>query len=206
MTDKEKIELGPKLLEATPGLDINAQDFYKVYLYRYHSSSRLTILQVRYTRVSDLVERRKVLLKGGWAYVPTREQSSIVFAEFQTELQKALEVRVSSIPITLITHGHVAQLTAKHLPRLDEDNRLVPILNHLSQGFLAGISSEWGNPEGSGEDVRADMVDDIARKHYPMCMRNLHENLRRDRHLKHFGRLQYGLFLKVRLLACRSSL
>lgn len=27
-------------------------------------------------------------------------------------------------------------------------------------------------------------------------MRNLHINLRRDHHLKHQGRLQYGLFLK----------
>lgn len=90
-------------------------------------------------------------------------------------------------------------MTSKHLPRLDEDGRLVPILNNLSQGFLAGVPSEWGNPEGSGEEIRADMVDDIARKHFPMCMRNLHENLRRDHHLKHFGRLQYGLFLKVRL-------
>lgn len=30
-----------------------------------------------------------------------------------------------------------------------------------------------------------------------MCMRNLHKNLRRDKHLRHYGRLQYGLFLKV---------
>lgn len=28
-------------------------------------------------------------------------------------------------------------------------------------------------------------------------MRNLHEGLRKDHHLKHFGRLQYGLFIKV---------
>ena len=27
-------------------------------------------------------------------------------------------------------------------------------------------------------------------------MRHLHESLRRDHHLRHFGRLQYGLFLK----------
>lgn len=29
-----------------------------------------------------------------------------------------------------------------------------------------------------------------------MCMSNLHRSLRRDAHLKHFGRLQYTLFLK----------
>lgn len=41
------------------------------------------------------------------------------------------------------------------------------------------------------------MVDDVARKHFPMCMRHLHDTLRKDKHLKHYGRLQYGLFLKV---------
>ena len=91
------------------------------------------------------------------------------------------------------------QLTLKHLPRLDEDTRIVPLLDNLSQGFLAGISSEWSSaPEAVGDEVTADMIDGLARKHFPMCMRHLHESLRRDKHLKHHGRLQYGLFLKVR--------
>lgn len=90
------------------------------------------------------------------------------------------------------------QMTAKALPFLDEDTRIVPILNNLSQGFLAGVSSEWSTAAaGNGDEITADMIDDMARKHYPACMRNLHDCLRRDKHLKHFGRLQYGLFLKV---------
>ncbi|EPT06137.1 DNA primase large subunit [Fomitopsis schrenkii] len=136
--------------------------------------------KVKWTRVPDLVEKRRVLLKGGMAWVPSREQSSIVFQEFQTTLAKALE------------------MTAKALPFLDEDTRIVPILNNLSQGFLAGVSSEWSTATaGSGDELTADMIDDMAKKHFPACMRNLHECLRRDKHLKHFGRLQYGLFLKV---------
>lgn len=90
-------------------------------------------------------------------------------------------------------------MTARLIPRLDEDSRLIPVLDNLSQGFVAGIASEWANaagPGGSGE-IRAEMVDDLAKKHFPVCMRSLHENLMRDNHLKHFGRLQYGLFLKV---------
>ena len=40
----------------------------------------------------DLVEKRRVFLRDGWAYVPNREQSSIVLQEFQTRLERALEV------------------------------------------------------------------------------------------------------------------
>jgi DNA primase large subunit len=91
------------------------------------------------------------------------------------------------------------KLTAKSLPRLDEDSRLVPILSNLSQGFLAGVPSEWSGASeaADGDGIKAEMIDELARKHFPMCMRNLHGVLRTERHLKHFGRLQYGLFLKV---------
>lgn len=84
---------------------------------------------------------------------------------------------------------------------MDEDARLMPVLEHLGQGFLSGLSvaAEYSSAEGlgDGEEVKAEMIDDLAEKHWPMCMRHLHDCLRKDRHLKHFGRLQYGLFLKV---------
>ncbi|EIW85012.1 DNA primase, large subunit [Coniophora puteana RWD-64-598 SS2] len=140
----------------------------------------IVFYKVKWTRVPDLVAKRRVFLRRGQAFVPTTLQASIVFHAFETQLEKALE------------------RTAKGLPRLDEDTRIVPILNNLSQGFLAGVPSEWTNatPTMDGE-LRAEMVDGLAKKHFPMCMRNLHESLMRDHHLKHFGRLQYGLFLKV---------
>ena len=48
--------------------------------------------QVTWTSVPDLVEKRRVFLKDGWAYVPGKERASIVFQEFQTRLERALEV------------------------------------------------------------------------------------------------------------------
>jgi len=94
------------------------------------------------------------------------------------------------------------QLTAKNLPRLDEDERLSPVLTHLATSFLSGLSSSEYTPEGTdGTTVTAEMIDDIAKKHFPPCMRHLYERLKADRHLKHFGRLQLGLFLKVSVRA-----
>ncbi|KDQ60698.1 hypothetical protein JAAARDRAFT_151308 [Jaapia argillacea MUCL 33604] len=165
----EKEKFRRELLAASPNL--KAELFEKEKFYK-----------VKWTRVPDLVEKRRVFLKGGWAYVPSREQSSIIFQAFQSSLERALEA------------------TARALPRLDEDTRIMPILNNLSQGFLAGVPSEWSGNDGSsanGEAIKAEMIDDLARKHFPLCMKNLHDNLRRDRHMKHYGRLQYGLFLKV---------
>lgn len=84
---------------------------------------------------------------------------------------------------------------------MDEDDRLMPILSHLSLSFLTNISSMdhnfFGDQDPDSEKVTAEMVDALAVKHFPACQYNLWRRLKRDRHLKHYGRLQFGLFLKV---------
>ncbi|KAE9399311.1 hypothetical protein BT96DRAFT_965698 [Gymnopus androsaceus JB14] len=114
--------------------------------------------KVKWTTIPDLVDKRKVFMKGGFAYVPAREQASIIYAAFEERLDAALLA------------------TSRAIPLVDEETRLNPILDNLAQGFTAGVPSDW---------------------HFPLCMRVLHQTLRRDRHIQHFGRLHYGLFLKV---------
>jgi DNA primase large subunit len=81
---------------------------------------------------------------------------------------------------------------------LDEDTRIIPLLNNLSQGFLSGANFDWGSSTAAtGDGLTADMVDEMAHKHFPLCMRYQHEELRKRKHLPHFSRLEYGLFLKV---------
>ncbi|ORX33982.1 eukaryotic and archaeal DNA primase, large subunit-domain-containing protein [Kockovaella imperatae] len=136
--------------------------------------------KVPWHTVPDLVGQRRVYINGGMAYVPQSLQISLVLQAFGSRLERALE------------------LTAKNLPRLDEDERLGPVLDHLATSFLSGLgAAEYqSESDGNGTTVTADMVDDVARKHFPPCMRNLYDRLKRDHHLKHFARLQLGLFLK----------
>ncbi|KAF3921993.1 hypothetical protein ABW20_dc0104713 [Dactylellina cionopaga] len=135
-------------------------------------------LKVEWDRVSDLVGDRKVFLRGGNAYVPNSMMISLVMAEFSKRLDDAL-IKTSRV-----------------LPRLDEDDRLIPILNHLSKGFTAPEYNSSANPTTlSGDTISAAQIDGLS-SHFPLCMRNLHGAVRRDKHLRHFGRLQYGLFLK----------
>ncbi|RUP43267.1 DNA primase large subunit, partial [Jimgerdemannia flammicorona] len=134
-----------------------------------------TFFEVDFERVPDLIARRAVYLRRGKAYVPMSEQVSLVMEEFRNRLAKALEV------------------TAKALPRMDEDQRLMPVLNNINKQYAG---NEY-NAEGKGiaGKVSAEDVDSLV-QHFPLCMRHLHAQLREDRHLKHGGRMQYGLFLK----------
>ncbi|EQL00939.1 hypothetical protein G6O67_005103 [Ophiocordyceps sinensis] len=137
-----------------------------------------TWFKVDWGRVPDLVEQRRVFLRAGKAFVPGREQSSMVVAEFSSRLERQLE------------------LTARALPRLDEDDRLTPILNHLSKNFITPDSAYASDSSApAGAQMTASNVDKLS-QHFPACMSHLHRTLRRDAHLKHYGRLQYTLFLK----------
>ncbi|KAK4691442.1 DNA primase large subunit, partial [Lecanoromycetidae sp. Uapishka_2] len=151
VSEEEKRALGTDLMNATPGLkrqEVEEGGWFKV----------------DFETVPELVENRKVFLKAGKAYVPVREQMSM--------------------------------LAARALPRLDEDDRLTPILNHLSKNFATPDSALSDSDSAlPGAPINAASIDPLS-QHFPLCMRNLHMNLRRNHHLKHFGRLQYTLFLK----------
>jgi DNA primase large subunit len=72
----------------------------------------------------------------------------------------------------------------------------VPILNHLSKSFAMPDSTLSDSDTAlSGASINASSIDALS-AHFPLCMRNLHMTLRKNSHLKHFGRLQYTLFLK----------
>lgn len=87
------------------------------------------------------------------------------------------------------------QLTSRALPRLDEDDRLSPILAHLSQNFTTPDASYSNSTSLPGTTITAKSIDALASS-FPLCMQNLHRKLRTDFILKHDGRFQYGLFLK----------
>lgn len=80
--DKEREELASELAAATPALRKGDEDGW---------------FKVDWEKVPELVESRRVLLKRGKAYVPTREQTSLVVAEFTKRLDSALEVRIGSL-------------------------------------------------------------------------------------------------------------
>ena len=78
VSEEEKRDFGEELRAAGGGYPkrIEEESYFKV----------------DWERVPELVESRRVFLKGGKAFVPGREQASMVVAEFTSKLDKALEV------------------------------------------------------------------------------------------------------------------
>ncbi|XP_061816847.1 DNA primase large subunit [Nerophis lumbriciformis] len=122
----------------------------------------------------DLVRTRKVYLKAGYVYVPHQDIVTIVLNDFRTRLSKALA------------------LTARSLPAVHSDERLQPLLNHLSNSYLG---QDYSIQKNVGK-ISLEQIDPLSGKSFPLCMRQLHQALRDNHHLRHGGRMQYGLFLK----------
>ncbi|ETE73493.1 hypothetical protein L345_00670, partial [Ophiophagus hannah] len=72
------------------------------------------------------------------------------------------------------------------------DERLQPLLNHLSR---AHVGPDYNIEKAMGR-ISLEQIDALSVKSFPLCMRQLHKALRDNHHLRHGGRMQYGLFLK----------
>ncbi|QLL34263.1 hypothetical protein HG536_0G01220 [Torulaspora globosa] len=135
-------------------------------------------IKLPFEDVIELVGNRQVFLRGGYAYLPQFQQLNLLASEFSSKLTQDLII------------------TQRNLPQLNEDDRLLPILQHLSSGYTI---SDFQPDEYSKEagDITAKSVysADIS-QHYPLCVQNLFRGLKENHHLRYNGRQQLSLFLK----------
>jgi DNA primase large subunit len=145
----------------------------RAYVMEYLNVQQGQCYVVPFEQVTDLVGRRKVLVLDGKAYIPTTERMPLFLRMFQTRLQRELE--------------HLAKV----LPSMEEEDRLMPILYSFAKQSLA---KEYSVSKDSKE-VRAQDIPHMA-KYFPPCMQEMYRSLQDHGHLKHQGRIQFGLFLK----------
>ncbi|KAM8953430.1 DNA primase large subunit [Pelodytes ibericus] len=130
--------------------------------------------KVPFQAALELVRPRKVFLSQGFAYIPHKDIITIILNDFRTKMSKALA------------------LSARSLPVVQSDERLQPLLNHLSHSY---IGQDFSSQRNTGK-ISLEQIDALATKSFPLCMRQLHKSLKDNHHLRHGGRMQYGLFLK----------
>ncbi|KAF2359407.1 DNA primase large subunit eukaryotic/archaeal [Trinorchestia longiramus] len=144
-----------------------------------------TFYKVPFTDALELVRSRRVFLKMGYAYVPDTELVTLITAFYRTSLSKAL-----------------AQ-TCRALPQLEDDERLMMLLQDFDRRYTG---SDYSSKNATAAAITPAMLDTLAAKAFPLCMRKLHDTLNSNHHLKHGGRMQYGLFLKAAGLSLEDAL
>jgi len=130
--------------------------------------------KVPWQEAMDLVRSRRVLVRAGFAYIPRSELMSLVVGVFRSRL------------------SHNLVLTCRALPVLEEDKRLVNLLQNMDKRYTG---EDFGSNK-SGDRVAPAQVPKLAETHFPACMKSLQGALQTTHHLKYKARLQYGLFLK----------
>ena len=132
--------------------------------------------RVPFQQALSLVSKRAVFLDKGDAIVPLDKLESTLVNRFRIHLSRALM--------------EAAQL----FDHVSGDTRIAPLLKNMNKQYVGKDFSKSAG--GSLGKLTLDVVDEAAERNMPLCMKNLHDNLKKDHKLKHWGRLQYGLFLK----------
>ncbi|KAL7646441.1 UNVERIFIED_CONTAM: hypothetical protein RMT77_003354 [Armadillidium vulgare] len=144
-----------------------------------------TFFKVPFVEALELVRNRKVFLKKGFAYVPSSDLVTLVSAVFRSKLSQALTA------------------TYKALPQIENDERLYS-LQDFDKRYTGSDYSQ--KKSASGQQITPEMLNHLSTTSFPLCMRHMHEYLNTHHHLKHGGRMQYGLFLKAAGLKLEDAL
>lgn len=143
---------------------------------RAHVRTTENFIRLPFAKVPQLVALRLVYMLRGYAYIPSTLQVSLLAVVFSERLSAALVK------------------TFHALPRLEEDDRLMPLLAHLSRNF-ASVQYD-GASEGVEGMTAAAVLTPAVTRHFPLCALRLLRALAADAHLKYGARQQLGLFLK----------
>ncbi|KEG13732.1 DNA primase large subunit [Trypanosoma grayi] len=144
------------------------------------------------TLATRLIKSRSVLCLKGQAILHRDQAQEVFMTVFRSKLNKGL---------------HEAYLARMKLTSHEDDDERETVMCMLDT-FLEHFVSDpvCAMQEAASGAIGAGDVRRLAETHFPLCMRQVDEHLRREGHLKHYGRLTYGLFLKAIGLSLQDSL
>ena len=139
--------------------------------------------RVPFEKVPGQVASLRVLLDNGDAVVCQRLLAPLMVTEFRKRLSQAVAKSAAMWPA---------------LEQRRERGRLAPIVKGLSQQYLGPNHLQALEDGGELDAVTLRELPTAADQSMPLCMRNSFKQQidRQQRHLKHGGRQQLGLFLK----------
>ncbi|TMW56489.1 hypothetical protein Poli38472_006499 [Pythium oligandrum] len=135
--------------------------------------------RVPFHEAARLVARRHVLLVNGFAWINENALKEIAVHHFKQILRAQLTALRRSLPAKKADMERLSPTLDKLLA---ESQSL-----HPARSILQPKNQLRVTPEN---------IDQVAEKHFPLCMKHLHRKFRANHHLKYDGRVQYRMFLK----------
>lgn len=190
ISDEEKKELSTQLYNTVSSslqFQLNISDEQQKKLFFQQEK----FIKLPFENVIELVGSRQVFLKGGNAYLPQFQQLNILANEFSSKLMDDL------------------MKTYQNLPRLNEDDRLIPILHHLSSGYTIAdfqSSQKFSINEDNNDITHKTVQTKEITENYPLCVKNMLFGMNDSHHLRYNGRQQLSFFLKGIGLSCEEAM
>lgn len=144
--------------------------------------------KLKFEDAIELVRFRKAYLNQGYAYLGANEMITVICNQFRLNLSREL----AKMHTIFYSVG---------------EERLVSRLQSLHQTLISGSGMRNAKMNKNSDNyVSPEMIDSQSKELFPPCMQSIHDNLRKHHHLKHYGRLHYGLFLKAIGLSLEDSI
>ena len=142
---------------------------------------------IPFTQALDLIATRACYVHRGLAYVPLPKVVSILSNSFRMALSQSLTLGAAAFA---------------SIPQ--ENSRIQPLLKTMNSQYTG--ANRYTDAGLVGDTQLTAATVDALQHDMPLCMSQLHKGLERDHKLKHWGRLQYGLFLKGAGMSMEESL
>jgi len=137
--------------------------------------SHTAFFKVPFEKACELVAKRRVIMKKGFAFLHFEDLVSIISREFKDTISEGLASAERAFP-----------------ERVAQDERISAFMQNLPRQY---IDRDWSKVTQNGR-LNLQNINEIAQSSFPLCMLSMHEALRTKHHLHHDARMQYGLFLK----------
>ena len=140
-----------------------------------------------------IVRCRGAELRGGMLRLRLPQLLPALLQQLRAHLDTELLVQRRALPLLLAADGRLAKM-------LGAVRRKIPGSSLFGTGERGARGGPGGGFAAGGRaapgSLLPDDVDGVAARSFPLCARRLHTHLRRQHHLRYYGRLQHWLFLK----------
>lgn len=136
------------------------------------------IVKVAFEYIPRLVAHRDIVLFEGSGFLPLLNTEILLETFFKKNLED------------------LTKQAKKILPEIEENYEIfAEYLERIDNILADGKDYSKVSLQRQSKINLADL-DIYAHKHFPLCMREMYRHLKQNHHLKHTGRMQFGLFLK----------